>query len=1454
MLDHLTEVSVYVRDSLILQQRLPAGAFLIGTDEQAHIRIQAEHVHARHALLFVGNETWEIESLIDDGISVGERAVGTRSTIAPGERVVLGSACLSLCRLAPGDDSGAPADGRSAVRRLLPAEAHGAKKFQVGHQVAEGGQGVIVDAHEITIQRTVAMKLMQDCSDAGMVARFIQEAQITAQLEHPNIVPVHELSVNELDQPYYTMKFVHGTSLGHVLAMLRQRDPETIQKYPLIALLTILQKVCDAVAFAHSRGVIHRDLKPDNVMLGEYGEALLMDWGLAKYLDRESQVDHWGERQWRVGGEAGDSVAGSEFFGGSTMVGTVIGTPQYMSPEQAGGEVLALSTSTDIYALGAILYHILTLEMPFGGRDTSEVLARVRAGDLLPFARGSHPEKLPHLPGGRIPDSLEAVARRAMSLQPEERYATVKDLQADIEAYQSGFATVAEHAGAWKLFKLFLARHRTVSLAAALLLLAGVIFTGYTIKQRRIADRASRTAIAQRDLAEEHLYRTNMLEAGRHIDEGRPTSAEALLVQHRQETSGRDLRGWEWFYQLARLNRERLRVQAHRDGVFAIAVSDDGARIATAGGDGEIAVWESRGLTPIFRVTAHHGAAYALSWSKDGSYLASGGADGFVRVWDVADRKQIAESRIASGNAVRAVAWKPGLSEPPTLAVGGIDPHIYLWKPLAAGAEGKLAPCLSTKDGVMALQWTPSGRSLIIGAVNTGKSLVIFDSQTGDEHVVDHPLDSNVFAVAVSPDGKRLAAPSKHRYLVVFEMDGPTKARGLVQPVAHRGLVTAMAWSPDSNHLISAGLDGTILVYSADSEWQSSIMASQPGGVHALAWARLGTSNRGEEESEAIISGGADGTLRVWSAHPDSDVTFPEENWVTAAQWSPKGQTVASAAFRDRINLLDLFSGQSVSIPTRSRTGVHDLAWSHSGETIATTSRFGNIVELFNTTNGHLVGSFPMPEPERVYWSPSGDMVVGCGHGGARCWEVKTARLVWNIPGIFGSAAWLAGGAQVAMGGADGSIKVFESATGRPLPTWRQAQSELPGSLPSEFEPPQQVFDLATSPDGHFLAFGTQDGAAGLLDTRDGSQVRTFEGHISGIRQVAWRPDGSRLATVGEDGTVRVFNPQDGSQVVDMNHGSGDSKLKTVAWDPSGDRMLTGGWDTRMRLWDASRGYLIAEVAALKTRADQSPDDVEVWRALAEKCTQLGWPDRAHEAFARITALTGDEATTAAQAAKADWIFAHALEGVRLPEVRLSPGFHVSAESAERLRALRQYIEDGRMRAAVETWRLLAQSEDGKASLPLARMCFSKAKSWKVTWFTCDNDPVTDLEGWRAAAAKHTAVDQPMLCFPFQNHSPKALGLVSSKSDDVPDTPVFNMVATDRRMLPAGKWRCTVAGGSGCRVMVGGRTVLEQWTGTMEPKVTADFEQASDVEVEIRVESFLRQPVEHFDFTMEPLL
>ncbi|MEI9898734.1 MAG: serine/threonine-protein kinase [Chthoniobacter sp.] len=178
---------------------------------------------------------------------------------------------------------------QAAVRRLLPDELLAQKRYAIGTQVARGGMGAIMQARQQATQRDVAMKVMLESQNEDGVLRFIDEAQVTAQLEHPNIVPIYELGVDEQDQLFYTMKFVRGITLKKVLDLLEQGVPETTKKYPLSALLTIFQKTCDALAFAHARGVIHRDLKPENLMLGDFGEVLVMDWGLAKKLNAKSR-------------------------------------------------------------------------------------------------------------------------------------------------------------------------------------------------------------------------------------------------------------------------------------------------------------------------------------------------------------------------------------------------------------------------------------------------------------------------------------------------------------------------------------------------------------------------------------------------------------------------------------------------------------------------------------------------------------------------------------------------------------------------------------------------------------------------------------------------------------------------------------------------------------------------------------------------------------------------------------------------------------------------------------------------------------------------------------------------------------------------------------------------------------------------------------------------------------
>ena len=343
------------------------------------------------------------------------------------------------------------------------------RKYEVDHLVAQGGMGSVYAAKDLKCDRTVAMKrlLTERQLQRESIDRFIAEAQITSKLEHPNIVPVHELNSDAEGHIFYTMKLVKGVSLATVLHDIRKGKQETIDQFPLARLLTIFQKICDAVAFAHSHGIIHRDLKPANTMIGDFGEVLVLDWGLATTCpDRPPQetVASPGPAGPVVNEPFAPTDAGSNEENLKTLVGAfkasnletdtgftgekVVGTPNFIAPEYISGKGDGYSNLSDIYSLGGILYCILTLYPPVRGPDLHEIARKICAGDIAPPADCNRQDEtdadagkkrlFPHCPGGMIPPALSDIAMKALALDPRQRYPSVKELQNDIEAFQNG--------------------------------------------------------------------------------------------------------------------------------------------------------------------------------------------------------------------------------------------------------------------------------------------------------------------------------------------------------------------------------------------------------------------------------------------------------------------------------------------------------------------------------------------------------------------------------------------------------------------------------------------------------------------------------------------------------------------------------------------------------------------------------------------------------------------------------------------------------------------------------------------------------------------------------------------------------------------------------------------------------------------------------------------------------
>ncbi len=1027
-------------------------------------------------------------------------------------------------------------------------ETERGKKYEVGGIFAKGGMGAILNAKDLNVRRTVAMKVMLSDEEADNtdILRFIEEAQVTGQLEHPNIVPVHELGVDASGNAFYTMKKIKGITLQRIVQDIRKGKPETIKQYPLNRLLNIFLKVCDAVAFGNAKGVIHRDLKPENIMIGDYGEVLVLDWGLAKIVGMQEEVqevplDEEGRPAWLT--EDIESVRQDD-DSLKTMVGTIMGTPCYMAPEQAYGKINEMDTRTDIYALGGILYNILTLHTAVEGKTTNEVLLKVVQGEIPDPSTYNPKGKAPsgralltkdltilhHCPGQRVPESLAAVAMKALALEQKNRYQSVKELQGEIEAYQAGFATSAEGAGLLRQACLLLKRHRkeAAMLAASLALLAAIVvgaFIGVNREKSR-AVAAEKKAVELKNKFAYDAYLGHIAMAKARIDEHNFANARNLLAECQER-----YRNWEWGYLKWSCETELMSIAAHAGEALSVALSPDGRRLLSGGTDRKICVWDTKSGKQLLSLSAS-GEVNSVAFSPDGREIVSGASNGMLTVWQADTGRRLAQVKAhATGglsmsehgafDGVAHIAITPDGKRIFSSGNGGCR----VWR----RGSGRLVLERKLATSAMGSSWM-----LTLGG---GQRALLFSSKEGTPgllEIVDPATGKQFFSmrhgdrtksVAVSPDARLCLNTDISRFIHIRRLtDGRTVGR---YPVPQFGI--AAAFSPDSRRFAVGLVDNTIQVRDVKTGKLLLTLRGHSGAVASVTFS---------PDGRRVYSAGLDGKVKVWDALRDRSRVHIQGDLINAAFVPGQDRLLISEAAgrQTQLRLRSAASGKIIK-EALIRTPVGAMALAADGRSVLLGG--WNKTAIFR----HL---------------PDGRSHILKGHR-----EASLNTVAISPDGKRGASRTK-----------DGVIIVWDLEEGREI---RRHQGHR-----------QFLTMIAISPDGKLIAFGTEDNALTICDLASGKKVMKLVGHQRVVLGVAFAPDNSRIATGGKDGLIKIWDAATGKEQLSLRGHSGG--VLRLVFGADGKRLLSASLDRSTKLWELTLGREI-----LTLTRDSSWNNAVAW-------------------------------------------------------------------------------------------------------------------------------------------------------------------------------------------------------------------------------------------------------------------
>ncbi len=1089
-----------------------------------------------------------------------------------------------------GATNGILADDDMSAKLQIPLDLVGQTidKYKLLQAIGEGGFGIVYMAQQVRpVQRKVALKVIKPGMDTrDALARFEAERQALALMEHPNISRVLDAGSTESGHPFFVMELVKGVPITEYCEK---------QHVPVRQRLTLFRTVCQAVQHAHSKGIIHRDLKPSNVMITLHDTVpvpKIIDFGISKALNQQ--------------------LTEKTLF---TRYGQMLGTPMYMSPEQAELSGLDIDIRSDVYSLGVLMYELLTGTPPFSAERLqtaayAELIRIISEEDPpTPSSRLSSLSTSKKLSDGQckvdyrqlslqVRGDLDRIVMKALEKDRRRRYDTVNDLARDVQRYMNDEPVTAGSPTIAYRFRKFVRRNRAlvtgVSAVLAALLLGLIVSTiGFVNaiaantraesalldeqEQRSRAEKEETKAKAaldrereQRERVENSLYFHRISRAQREQSVSNLETAAMIL-----DECPDNLRGWEWNY-LTNVSRANvLTLKGMSLPEISTVFSPDGKYIAAGCAKwldrncvGEVIVWNAQTGDVISQMEPQKGGVSELAFSPDGKRIAtSNGNGGGVAVWDVATGSQVFAHASGSFNAIQYSPTEP------VIAAAGADGIVRLFDSKTGTLKKNLRGHTSSIHG---LGFSPDGR-MLASTCHSGE-LIVWDAISGIV-ITEFEKSGNRHA-RFSPDGKLLVTCGyKGIYGGIFVYKIGETISQIADHRTNFGVVTRIEFSPDSQTIVLNGHGGALRIWEPVSGHE---VLATPAHRQRVDHASFSPDGR------QVVSSGSDLLVKSFPVSPMPNISRLDSSFVDGFAFHPNGDVAVGGGF-------------NVSSPSRGEQSVTVMRIDENSQPA--------MVQKFLGAKQWITS---------VDYNSDGSLLAAVGSEGRVCiWDSESVEIPADKPlviektrldirahsGAANSVAFGPTGTRLVSGGSDGKLSIVDVENGtverqfgnhqssincvdfhpqlnvvvsasadKTLKVWDAASgTELQRLLDHNSEATQIMF----SPDGQICASGDATGNVilWLVDSNGGpeifSKIKTIHCHNDRITGISFSPDQSRLATIGNDGTAGVWDLATYQEAIRLSPLGQNSEFYSVAFSPDGNQLL-GGRGDKLTIWGSS--------------------------------------------------------------------------------------------------------------------------------------------------------------------------------------------------------------------------------------------------------------------------------------------